>query len=1648
LIARWRSPWLAAALALSGIVPEMEAATITWGTATTISADTDVSTNGTFVGAANPAYPGYGSTTTVNGVTFTFWGVDTAASSGIFSFGTTISTNAYTLSAAPFGSLTSAYQALVRSGVAPSSLPLTLTISGLTDGANYEFQFWTNRSSGISSSLTATAGNSVNLIANTPGVEGSLGQYVIGTFAATGTTQTVDFSGSAPWINGLQLRLLTITAFWKGDQDGVWTTNLAGDTNWATAGDGLTDSGVIPGVSTDVVFSASGATNQDTTLGADLTIHSLTIQDAAAVTVGGANTLTISGAAGTGIDVQAGAGLFTLSANLTLAGASDTITVNNDAGALISGVIDGGNGLTKEGTGLLTLTGANIYTGGTTINGGILKLGNGTTLGAAVGTGDVTVNVGGTFTLDLANGETFANTIVDDGVVIFDDAPLNNYTVSSDISGSGILRKEGGNTVTYTGTATYTGDTFIEGGELIVTGSIGNTDQFYVGYDNGGTKLTISGGGTVTSQDGLIGFKPTSTGNTAVVTGTGSKWTVTGDLNVGFEGGSNTLSVEAGGAVEADYTKIGGYTTSADNTLTVTGTGSTLKNTNDILVGYAGTGNALKIEAGGQATNVNAFIGYQSTADNNTATVTGTGSLWTNTGAMHIGYDGSGNTLTASAGGKVTSTLDALIGFNAGSDDNKLTVTGAGSQFTGSAALYVGNGGSDNTLEVLDGGVVTSVLGRMGALAGSDGNFAKIDGTGSLWDISGTLRVGGAGSDNSISVLNGGELKVGGNSFLGYASTSGGNSVLVSGANSRWTANAVFIGRDGGLDALNNVNTVTVEEGGTLSASAITIAQNAGSAGQLVIDGTVAGVVSTSTITGGLGAAAVYFSHEAAGYNFAPTLAGSLAVTHDGTGETIFDHANTYSGGTTIAAGTLKTQNASALGTGNVALNGGTLAVEGNLNLNSAGQTLTWAAGQISLRPVVGDQVTVDTLTKGVGGGAFVIDAVNLQPITYTLIDFTTNTNFVQSDFSATFLNAGGGVTFNTQFLLTSGEVQLTILGATATGPLLQNSAPVNIPTFADFIVSGPVQTGGPGENNTVRSLTFLPGGSLEVFNTLYVTHNPVTLVGGSSLHLNDSTLLASQLNVLLGGLLHGNGTIDGSLYNAGLVSPGNSPGEIYVTGNYQQSSSGRLRIEVGGKKRGQYDVLAVDGYAQLDGTLELVRRGKYQPRRGDKVTFLTAGEGVRGEFAAVDNEFTSETILEPTVTYQENSVSLEVVRGSFEDFADRAGLTPNQRAVAGALDGVSADEPNDQALTYLDERKLNELPGDFDRIAPEELTSIFTISTSLANVQGLNLQRRTDDLRSGASGFSASGLAMQGTGPGYSGSWTGAAGPSGKESKEVKEVAPLDEKKWGVFLTGVGEWVDVSGDGNARGYDITTGGFTLGLDYKVCPNFAVGIAAGYAGTAADLTDDGRVWVNGGKLGIYATTFVGGWYADTAVTGGYNSYDTKRTALQGTARGSTDGGELNVLVGTGYDWKLGALSIGPTATFQYTLTGIDGFTEHGSLAPLEIAGRNAESIRSALGFKASYDWRVGGVLIKPEIRAAWQHEYGDKSYDLSASFASGAGNSFLVNGPETGRDSLLLGAGFAIQCSERFSTYLYYDGELARERYDRHSVSGGVRVAF
>jgi autotransporter-associated beta strand protein len=593
-------------------------------------------------------------------------------------------------------------------------------------------------------------------------------------------------------------------------------------------------------------------------------------------------------------------------------------------------------------------------------------------------------------------------------------------------------------------------------------------------------------------------------------------------------------------------------------------------------------------------------------------------------------------------------------------------------------------------------------------------------------------------------------------------------------------------------------------------------------------------------------------------------------------------------------------------------------------------------------------------------------------------------------------------------------------------------------------IFSGVIQDG--GENGGMGgSLTKVGTGKLVLSGIN--TYTLDTFVDGGALIVNGSIASPATFVDVADALLGGNGTIGGNVNSFGIVSPGdNGPGTLHVTGIYQQFSTSTLRIEIGGVGLGQYDLLAGASNTFLDGTLQLLRINNFMPAPGDHVV-IVSGTGLGGTMFSATDSSTFVGLIQPNVVY--TATTVDVVFDLSAPFASQA-FTPNQISVANELDEVANDPRAADLIAFVGSEPLGNLPHDYDLIAPEELASIYEIGFSQAVVTNMNLQHRMDDIRAGSSGFCANGYQVQESG--YS---KGADGKTLLDKNPTPAFVPSPENRWGVFVTGSGDFVNVGNhDDNAHGYDITTGNVTVGVDYRVCDHFAVGIDGGYSGSTADLVDRGRVEVDGGKAGAYATVF--GYkilgsviHIDGAVSGGWNSYDTNRTGLEDLpVRGSTNGSELNAMLAYGGDWHFGCLLIGTWSSLQYTNINIDSFTETGSLAPLQIQDQNEDSFRTSSGVRLAYDIKSGSAIIRPEVRAAWQHEYGDRAYPIDARFASGAGDVFTVHGPAIGRDAALVDAGFALQWSSRFSTYVYYDGVLGRSNYDNNAVSGGFRLSF
>jgi autotransporter-associated beta strand protein len=344
-----------------------------------------------------------------------------------------------------------------------------------------------------------------------------------------------------------------------------------------------------------------------------------------------------------------------------------------NSSTVFSGVISGSAGLTVTGAGVQILSGANTYTGGTTIgSGATLQIGNGNNTGAIL--------------YDAANPAL--NGVANSGTLRF--ARLDSSTFANNISGTGNVVQAGIGTTILTGNNTYSGTTTISSGTLQIgdgttTGSIANTTGI---VDDGTLAFSPASGGTVTINTAISGSGNVSiltgtvilesdnsyTGTTRIAKGATLALTDTANLtksdSVAINGTLDltkvtvgtklaSLSGESTGVVNLGAQSL--TLSAADTTFagTITGPGGIiLQGGTQVLSGNSPMYTGATVLNGGTLT-VAGSIANSAVTVNTGATLTGTGTV----GAVTV----NGGTVMAGTNGAGTLTSTGDIAFNAGS---------------------------------------------------------------------------------------------------------------------------------------------------------------------------------------------------------------------------------------------------------------------------------------------------------------------------------------------------------------------------------------------------------------------------------------------------------------------------------------------------------------------------------------------------------------------------------------------------------------------------------------------------------------------------------------------------------------------------------------------------------------------------------------------------------------------------------------------------------------------------------------------------------------------------------------------------------------------------------------------------------------------
>jgi autotransporter-associated beta strand protein len=832
--------------------------------------------------------------------------------------------------------------------------------------------------------LALAAGNSTVTVK-----EATAGQ--IATLAGAGFSRsagaTALFRGQSLGQNATQMGMVTLT-----DTTGltlVGTTTLSG----AASGDTTKNVTIVPyliGGSTDtdtgstfvtydtaLGFRALNVTNQFVTLAAayatqtdhenvksfngtitaaDPTVNSLLFNGAHALN--GSGTLTVDSGAIALVTNNAASIATGFTGGVTLGNGAwneGVITVTQNVLTINPAItVTGGGGLIKAGGGTLTLSGANTYTGTTTVSAGTLAYG----ANAVISTGAVTVNgtgavlAMGTYSDTVGLVTLTAGDITGSGTLTSTSGfTMNNAaaaSVSVALDGAVGLTKSAAGVLTLSGTNTYTGGTTVTAGALTAAkaASLPGYDSAAKVVFNGGTVGGMVGGsGWTTGQvDTLLTNATKTSGALGIDTTNGSltQWTAFTTTNLGSalgltKLGANTLILDQANTYAGTTTVSAGVL----NIRNGAGLGSTAGGTT------VASGAALELQGGitigAEVLSLNGTGISNGGALRNVSGDNTCGGLITLAGASRINSDSGTLTLDVASGNAVTATNLALTLGGAGNitvADPIATGTGTLIKDGTGTAILAGN----NTYT----GLTTVSAGTL-TLSGNN------TGTGGTTLTAGTLNVNHAhalGNSGTITLTSGTINNTSGATITNSVA----NPITLNGNFTFGGANDLNLG----TGAVTNAASRTITLNGTGSALTLGGVMTNGMAGDqtttvngpgntLVLGGYALSNSGTSRTGTFNGTGNVTIT----GAVVNGSTATASALTYSGSGVLTLSGTNTYAGATTVSSGRLNVAgsiNASAVTVSNagtvlagggsvksLAMNAGTIVAPGDGGVGDLG---------------------------------------------------------------------------------------------------------------------------------------------------------------------------------------------------------------------------------------------------------------------------------------------------------------------------------------------------------------------------------------------------------------------------------------------------------------------------------------------------------------------------------------------------------------------------------------------------------------------------------------------------------------------------------------------------------------------------------------
>jgi uncharacterized protein with beta-barrel porin domain len=500
---------------------------------------------------------------------------------------------------------------------------------------------------------------------------------------------------------------------------------------------------------------------------------------------------------------------------------------------------------------------------------------------------------------------------------------------------------------------------------------------------------------------------------------------------------------------------------------------------------------------------------------------------------------------------------------------------------------------------------------------------------------------------------------------------------------------------------------------------------------------------------------------------------------------------------------------------------------------------------------------------------------------------------------------------------------------------------------------------------------------------------------------------------VRAGSRLGGAGTV-GGFVNEGTVAPGNSIGTLRVTGDYEHAAGAAMEIEAA--INGESDALRIDGRALLRGGTVAVTPESRPFGIATEFTIVNAAGGVTGTFGRATSSLSH---LDPQLDYQSQKVFLTLIRNDISFRSMSTGT--NLRSLGTALDA------NKQAMARGDFKILMDQFLFMD--AEQQRSSLRTLSGELHASTARTL------LRTGSRFFSAS-------------------------VDRQLSAQRLEEDRKTFWADAFGFTGSVETDGNASAVSYSAAGIAAGIDLALTEGTRLGAAFGYSPGTTELdrfaTDSANV--RSYHPAMYGEHDAGSWSLGAGF--GYSRHDVRASRaveVGPIARQASINYEANQYTGqlaAAFSlYRTRAVSLKGFGELRYSRLFRPSFDEVGAESAnlTGVSEARAESLRSVLGVRASWQPKIWGMALLPEVKLGWTRESLDRQGELTAALSGAAARpgaqQFSVLGATEARDGLLFSLGASTAPLKRGRAFVAYDRLFTGQGFE-HGFAAGVRVGW